>query len=165
MLLCAGDFCCLPWFPFIMFPYLAFFYGEAISPILNKSIIYLNFILRAMTSETISVTLLIICPTQFSTWGWHWFNHFVKIIYHLPIDFSSNGNHLTFCYTYQIAKEYNEKSLIIIIFITFMKYLLNMLTFVTVSGVITQMLYWTELVAIDFYYIRRCETVFSIKEW
>lgn len=47
----------------------------------------------------------------------------------------------------------------------FMKYLLNTLTFVTVSGVIAQTLHRIELVAINFYYIRWRETVFSVKEW
>lgn len=67
-----------------------------------------------------------------------------KIIYHLPIDFCSNGNHLVFFYAYQIAKEWNEKSLIIIIFIIFMRYLLNTVMFMIMSGVITAniLLYW-----------------------
>lgn len=60
-----------------------------------------------------------------------------KIIYHPLIDFYSNGNHLAFCYAYRVAKKYDEKSLIVIIFILFMKYLLSTLKSVTVSRVIT----------------------------
>lgn len=87
-----------------------------------------------------------------------------KIIYHLPIDFCSNGNHLVFCYAYQIAKEWNDKSLIIIIFIIFMRYLLNTVMLVIMSGVITAniLLYWAHD---DQFLLPNMWNSIFVKEW